>query len=421
LAIPALAAALAVAAVGALMPAIAQGQDAKRGEVVVAIPGWAFALNPQIAVVAEQYNDEHPDQPRIKLTLNPVAQETLDTSRYLLEAAEKRSSFDAWFGFTPFIDMIKLVEGDVVQPWDDCIADSTRADINPAYLQEATFADGNLYSWPQVASAVLLAYRPSMLAAAGYSEPPSTWQELLEVATAIEESLPGVKGLAMDLRTWRTLIPFSVNQAGGSSVFGEDGYLNLDDPNTLAAVELMVELAKHAPPDILTPTGDMDTFKSGLTAMLIKYVDAAGTAARAFGENDIAITTLPTPTDDASEIISVGWGTGFALFKYGDYPDIACEFVEFLTNSELYQRAWLGANQSTVYQSWQDALADSAPAWMDGQTEALATSTFIPPSADFIQWHSIVKPWMEREVLGEVSAAEALEGAKAEVEQILGS
>ena len=47
-----------------------------------------------------------------------------------------------------------------------------------------------------------------------------------------------------------------------------------------------------------------------------------------------------------------------------------------------------------------EKLAPDMPAWMAGQAEALATSTFIPPSADFVQWHTIVKPWVEKAITG---------------------
>jgi multiple sugar transport system substrate-binding protein len=395
-------------------PAAAQ----ETGNIVVAIPGWAFSLNPQIVAVAQQYSDEHPDQPPIELTLNPVAQETLDTSRYLLEASEQRSSFDAWFGMTPFIDLTNLIEGDVLEPWDEYMPQEIRDDIFPANLSEGTWTDGKLYSWPQVASAMLIAYRPSMLATAGV-EPPKTWDDVIAVSEAVESSMPGTYGLVFDTRTWRSLIPLTVSQAGSGDVFRDDGYLDLNNPAALAAVDLMVELAKHAPPDILTPTGDVDTFKSSLAAMMIKYVDAAGTAARVFGQDDVAITTLPT-AEAGADPITVQWGTGFALFKYGTHKEEVSDFVAYLTNSELYQRGWVDAAQSSVYNSWQETLAPDIPAWMNGQKEALASATFIPPSADFVQWHTIVKAWVERAILGEITSAEALDGAKGELAQTMG-
>jgi ABC-type glycerol-3-phosphate transport system substrate-binding protein len=407
----------AIALVTGALPASAVAQDGDK--VTIAIPGWAFSLNPQIAAVAQQYNDEHPNQPPIELTLNPTAQDNLDTSKFLAEAKEGKSSFDAWFGMTPFIDLTKLVEGGVLQPWDGLMPDAIKSDINPANLQEGTYSDGKLYSWPQVASAMLLAYRPSMFQEAGLADPPVTWDDVITDSTAIENAMPGTNGIVFDTRTWRSLIPLAVSFAGDTSPFLSCGYLDLSSPAAQKAVETLVALGKHAPPDILTPTGDVDAFKSSLAAMMLKYVDAAGTAARVFGQDDIALAPLPKPTADAKPL-SVQWGTGFGLFKYAAHKDIAVDFVSYLTNSEAYQRGWLDAAQSSVYKSWQEKLAPDMPAWMAGQAEALASSTFIPPSADFVQWHTIVKPWIEKAITGELSSADALKGAADEVKQTLG-
>jgi ABC-type glycerol-3-phosphate transport system substrate-binding protein len=407
-----------VSAAALVAPVATVAQDP--GKTVIAIPGWAFSLNPQIVVVAQQFSQENPELPPVELTLNPIAQETLDTSRYLLEASEQRSSFDAWFGMTPFIDLTNLVEGDVLEPWDDVMPQEIRDDIYPANVSEGTYTDGKLYSWPQVASAMLLAYRPSMLEAAGITEPPATWEDVIAAATAVESAMPGTYGIVFDTRTWRSLIPLAVSEANGTEgVFRDDGYLDLSGPAALASTELMVELGKHAPPDIFTPTGDMDVFKASGAAMLIKYVDAAGTAAKVFGQDDIAITTLPTPADDQSSV-TVQWGTGFGRFKYGPNKDVATDFIAYLTNSELYQRGWIEAAQSTVYQSWQERLAADLPEWMAGQAEALASATFIPPTPNFVEWHTVVKPHIEAAIQGGTSAAEALSAAQAEVESTLG-
>ena len=119
---------------------------------------------------------------------------------------------------TPFIDLTKLVEGDVLEPWDGLMPEELRNDIYPANIAEGTYSDGKLYSWPQVASAMLLAYRPSMFAAAGI-EPPTTWDDVVAASTAIEAANPGTFGIVFDTRTWRSLIPLAVSFAGAESPF----------------------------------------------------------------------------------------------------------------------------------------------------------------------------------------------------------
>src|SRR5439155_8813224 len=112
----------------AAAPASRAGQDA----IQIALPGYAFSLNPEIVRLAQVYSDEHPELPPIKLSLSAQAQDLIDTSKFLLEAKEQRSTFDAWFGMTPFIDVVKLVEGGVIEPWDTYIPADIKSDIFPS-------------------------------------------------------------------------------------------------------------------------------------------------------------------------------------------------------------------------------------------------------------------------------------------------
>src|SRR4051794_36234907 len=239
------------AAAQAAAPARA-GQDA----IQIALPGYAFSLNPEIVRLAQVYSDEHPELPPIKLSLSAQAQDLIDTSKFLLEAKEQRSTFDAWFGMTPFIDVVKLVEGGVLEPWDAYIPADIKSDIFPSNLQEGSY-QGKLYSWPQFASATGLNYRPSMLKQAGYDKPPATWDEMLKMAADVEQKAKPAHGLVMDTRVWRSLIPLSISR-GGDAAFEKDGYLNGAPPPVRAGRDLMVNLGKSAPPNIFTATGDVD-------------------------------------------------------------------------------------------------------------------------------------------------------------------
>jgi len=397
---------------GAAAPtAAAQAAAAKPGQdaIQIALPGYAFSLNPEIVRLAQVYSDEHPDQPPIKLSLSAQAQDLIDTSKFLLEAKEKRSTFDAWFGITPFIDVNKLVEGDVLEPWDAYIPADIKSDIFPSNLQEGSY-QGKLYSWPQITSVVGLNYRPSLLKAAGYDKPPATWDEMLKIAQDVDAKEKPVRGLVMDLRVWRSFIPLAVS-LGGDSAFGKDGYPNWDDPSNTAALDLMARLGKSAPPDIFTATGDTDVFKTGQAAMMIKYVDAGITAAKAFGMNDYAFAPLPA-AQTGGKNRTVQWGTGFALFKYAKHKKEVADFISYLVKNDAYQNGWLNSGEPVVLQSWYTKLGDKAPAWLAANSEMLKDASFIPPTTNFLDMATAMKPWVEKVVKGEATSKEALQGSK---------
>jgi len=56
------------------------------GQVLIALPGYAFSLNPQIAALAQQFNQDHPSQPPVTLTLSPSSGNSLSTTLFLLQA-----------------------------------------------------------------------------------------------------------------------------------------------------------------------------------------------------------------------------------------------------------------------------------------------------------------------------------------------
>ena len=396
----------------AAAPATRAGQDT----ISIALPGYAFALNPEIVRLAQVYSDEHPELPPIKLSLSAQAQDLIDTSKFLLEAKENRSTFDAWFGITPFIDVAKLVEGGVIEPWDTYLPADIKSDIFPSNLQEGSY-QGKLYSWPQITSVVGLNYRPSILKQAGYEKPPATWDEMLKMAADIDTKAKPVRGLVMDLRVWRSLIPLSVSM-GGDAAFGKDGYPNWDDPSVAAGLDMMVKLGKNAPADIFTATGDVDVFKTGQAAMMIKYVDAGITAAKAFGMNDYAFAPLPAK-EAGGKNRSVQWGTGFALFKYAKHKKEVADFITYLAKNDAYQNGWLNSGEPIVLQSWYTKLGDKAPAWLAANSAMLKDASFIPPTKDFLQMATVTKPWVEKALKGEATTPQALQGSKADFEAAL--
>jgi ABC-type glycerol-3-phosphate transport system substrate-binding protein len=390
--------------------------------VDIAIPGWAFSLNPQFVLLAQQYNEDHPDQPPVTLGLSARAQTFLDTSRFLLDAQNQTSTFDAWFGFTPVVDMIPMVTGDVVEPWDAYIADDIRADIFEANVAEGSH-EGSFYSWPQVVSSPGLNYRPSILAAAGWDQPPETWDELLQAAKDVTEkvSTPDrpVYGAAFDLQiVARQLVPFAVSLAG-EATFDENGYIAWDDPQVAEALGFLQQLAQYAPPDIYSPGGDDAAFKTSQAAMLIKYSDAGISGAKAFGLDDYAFAPLPkAPGSDVSR--SAMWGTGFVLFKYADNKDIAADFVDYLVRSEAYQQGWIDSGQPLVLKSWYEKLGTDAPAWMQAYPEILSNASFLPNTPHFITMSDAAMPWIVESLRNGVDPAEALASAGADFQRQIG-
>jgi ABC-type glycerol-3-phosphate transport system substrate-binding protein len=159
-------------------------------------------------------------------------------------------------------------------------------------------------------------------------------------------------------------------------------------------------------------------FKTSQTSMMIKYVDAGITAAKAFGMNDYAFAALPA-AQAGGKSRTVQWGTGFALFKYAKHKKEVADFISYLVKNDDYQNGWLNSGEPIVLQSWYTKLGDKAPAWLAANSAMLQDASFIPPTKDFLQMATVTKPWVEKVLKGEATSQQALQGAKADFDAAL--
>ena len=95
-----------------------------------------------------------------------------------------------------FTEPEKFIAQDAVADLTPLFEASGVADtFNSSVLDIAT-QDGAVYAIPENAYALGLAYNIELLAAAGYDAPPTTWDELVEIAQAVTDKDDGIAGFA---------------------------------------------------------------------------------------------------------------------------------------------------------------------------------------------------------------------------------
>jgi len=389
---------------------------AKKVEVNVTAYSWMYSLNPNLWELAEEYNRQNPDI-YVKLTRSPT--EGFDVTRFKLEAARKRSTWDAWMGITPFIDFYPLVTAGVLDPWDEYIPGDILRDVFPVSVEESTY-QGKLYSWPIMISVTGINYRPGMLKMAGYEKPPETWNELLQASAKIMGALKApdgkpVYGIVMDQRAWwRYFVP--VGFSFSKDILDSEGVVNWDSPAVVETLEMMKKIVQYSPPDIYAPGGDMEVFKAGKAAMLIKYVDAGMTAAKVFGLGDFAFAALPA-AGPGKHNGTAEWTTGASLFKYGEYKKEAADFMAYLIKNEQFQRGWIDSAEPPAYVSWSEKWKDVG--WLVSNRKQMDRARYIPPMRYFGALIQVWRPAQERFLKGEISAQQMLMEARKAYEEAI--
>ncbi len=110
---------------------------------------------------------------------------------------------------TPFVEMMAMIEGDVIEPWDNYIPKEVIDDMIPSIREECT-VDGKIYSWPFLLDVIGMGWHSGLSTQAGLPDtPPATWDEYLQNAKTTVDSGAAPFGATFDAHGWRSLAPMT--------------------------------------------------------------------------------------------------------------------------------------------------------------------------------------------------------------------
>jgi trehalose/maltose transport system substrate-binding protein len=237
----------------------------------------------------------------------------------------------------------------------------------PAIVENNT-VDGKLIAIPWFTDAGLLYYRTDLLEKYGFDGPPTTWSELTEMATTIQEgeraSNPdfwgfvwqgnSYEGLTCDALEW-------VASNNGGSIISPDGVITINNPNAVEVIDLAASWVGTISPAGVTGFGEEDArnlWQAGNAAFMRNWPYAYS-----LGNNpDSAVAGLfdvsPLPAGDAMGGTPAatlgGWQLGVS--KYSQNPELAADVALFLASyDEQKIRAVEGSLNPTIMALYEDA------------------------------------------------------------------
>ena len=256
-------------------------------------------------------------------------------------------------------------------------------DLTPHLQQEATThfpaiienntVNGRLIAMPFFTDVGLLYYRSDLLAKYGYPSPPTTWDELEEIATTIQagERAEGnldfwgyvwqgaaYEGLTCDALEWQ------VSHDGGQ-IIEADGTISVNNPQTIAAFARAANWINHISPPETTGFQEEDArslWHQGNAAFMRNwpYAYAKSQEPDSFVFNKFDVTALPSNGTVHAGTLG-GWQ--LAVSKYSQYPDEALALISYLTSETVQkQRAIEGSYLPTISTLYDDsAVLDQNP------------------------------------------------------------
>ena len=303
-----------------------------------------------------------------------------------------------------FTNMLpSLIEADMLEPLDACLANSDFAD---RLLPSINFAkvDGKTYGVPLTMSPWSLLYNQQLLDEAGVAVP-TTVEEFYNASKAVKEKT-GAWGYAFHSNTSNVLLSYIVTMQWvlgfGSDWAAEDGSITANGPENIEALSWLQRFVDEG----LSPQG-MDAFATrtlfaeGKVAFLF---DGPWTLTQVNTENpelypSMGYGIMPTPTHAA-----ITGGAFYVIPKDSAHKDAACDYLGII-NAPDAQRAWLEDQlqiPGTVVTPSEAFLA--ANPWVNGMIEVAANYPgglgYAPPvykvgAAEFRQivMDSVAKIW----------------------------
>lgn len=303
---------------------------------------------------------------------------------------------------------------DLLTPLDELAADIGLVEEDfISEVWEAGEYEGSRYGIPLDVHPLALFYNVDLLEAAGYSEPPSTYDELLEMSLAVQEETDA-HGIAMPVFWPSNMIFYSSLMSHGGESVSEDGLTPLyNSPEGEEALQKMVDLVyeHEVSPSDVQADGEVTLFRQGNSAFHINGIwMIAG-----FEEQDgLNFAAAPVPQFGEEEGVWAGSHNFVLPQQQEEDPErqeASMKFIQYVSENSI---EWAKAGQIpatyTVLES--DEFQE-----LEHQYNISQQTFIFPPASPFYgdAWGP-TGPAVDEAMLGQLEPAEALERAAREGE-----
>ncbi|HEY6809300.1 MAG TPA: sugar ABC transporter substrate-binding protein [Gemmatimonadales bacterium] len=265
----------------------------------------------------------------------------------------------------------EFVALDALLPLDSALAADTTLHASDYFagIWATNVLGGRVYGVPWYVDTRLLFYRTDLLARAGFTAPPGTWEQWLRELRALKaHGAPGTYPIYVPTNEWPP--PVILGLQAGSPILKDGGrYGAFSDSAFRRAFAFYLDFYREglAPKLGINEVGNIyQEFERGTYAMWITGPWNIGEFRRrtppAF-QSRWATAPLPGPTGPASGV-SLAGGSSLVVYRATRHPEAAWQLVEFLSRPEQQIRFYhLTGDLPARTAAWRDtSLADDPAA-----------------------------------------------------------
>lgn len=318
--------------------------------------------------------------------------------------------------FVSFASKGSLLDQTAVADADD----TYDADVFYERALDAFNYNGMQEGLPETFSTVVLFYNKDLFDAAGvgYPEADWTWDDAVAAAEQLTDADAGVWGLFSPVQFWEFYKKAAQNEC---EFFNKDmTEVLLDSPACVEAVETMVSFANEGimpSAEQMGGVSDGDMFANGQLGMLVSGIWMFGAFADTTFEWDIQVE--PGMVKQATHFFA----NGLSISADTEHPEEAWAWAKFFSSSPdmANMRVTTGWELPTLTDDslFDDYLAISPPENRQAVFDSLNYSIVPPVIERQNELQDTVNLYLEKVVLGEMSAQEALDAASAEIAELL--
>lgn len=274
----------------------------------------------------------------VEVEFNAIPHDNI-RQQFVQDALSGAGGFDVYIADQVWLP--EFYEKGFISDISGSLSDADRADFSKTAIETVSY-DGAIVALPIMVHNCAMYYRTDLLAAAGLSGPPKTWDEYRQYAKATtKDGVYGTMILSKQGIEAATRLNSFYQQAGGDIVDAA-GNATIDTDAGRAALEFMAAVVfedKSAPEGVLELPDMQGAWLDGKLALAPVWPYLYSLSKEPLGDN-FAIGTSPGLTKPGGTVYS--WG--FAAAAGSKNPEAAAEWVKWSTSTEqLYNfgKEWL--------------------------------------------------------------------------------
>lgn len=385
---------------GCLAALLISGYASAKTEMSALFMSQSAYSESDIRAMTADYEKAHPD---ITINLEFVPYEALHDKIVAARGAGSKG-----YDVVLFDDMwpAEFSRFNMLKDVSDYFTPDVKSKIFAGALNTVTWKDKQ-YGMPWILDTKYLYYNKAMLAKAGITTPPQSWQQVMEQSQILKQ-----KGIVKYPLVWSwsqaeaLVCDYTTMVSAFKGDFYQDGKLTFNAPGAIKAVQFMKDSLDKG---VTNPNSNeyleedvRKVFSNGDAAFALNWTymyNLANDPKQSKVAGDIGI--MPAPGEAPGEVASMNGSMGLGVTQTSSHPEQAWDYITYLTSQPVQNKyarlslpIWKSSYQEPAVRNGQEALIDAAD-------KALNVMLMRPVIPDYSRLSSMLQQHLQQILQGQ--------------------